>query len=75
MCSYWFIECLTRCGDLERARLFFEKAQSYSNHVGLHAEEMDGTGRYLGNFPQAFTHLGLINAALSLDQALSRHSG
>jgi GH15 family glucan-1,4-alpha-glucosidase len=48
---------------------------TYSNHLGLYAEEMDGTGRCLGNFPQAFTHLGLISAALSLDQALSLHSG
>ncbi|MFD0856995.1 glycoside hydrolase family 15 protein [Actinomadura adrarensis] len=71
MCSYWFIECLIRSGDLERARLSFEKMDSYSNHLGLFAEEMDGAGWYLGNFPQAFTHLGLVNAAMTLDKALA----
>jgi GH15 family glucan-1,4-alpha-glucosidase len=72
MCSYWYVECLARSGELERARLLFEKMHGYSNHLGLYAEEMDPTGRYLGNFPQAFTHLGLVSAALYLDEALSR---
>jgi GH15 family glucan-1,4-alpha-glucosidase len=70
MCSYWFIECLARAGELNRARLLFEKMHGYANHLGLYAEEMDPTGRYLGNFPQAFTHLGLTNAALFLNDAL-----
>jgi GH15 family glucan-1,4-alpha-glucosidase len=72
MCSYWYVECLARSGELEKARLLFEKMHGYSNHLGLYAEEMDPTGRYLGNFPQAFTHLGLLSAALYLDEALSR---
>lgn len=72
MCSYWFVECLARSGEHERARLFFEKMHGYANHLGLYAEEMDPTGSYLGNFPQAFTHLGLINAGIHLDEALSR---
>lgn len=71
MCSYWYIECLARGGDYERARFFFEKMHAYANHVGLYAEELDSTGRYLGNFPQAFTHLGLVSAARFLDQALT----
>ncbi|GIE85810.1 glycoside hydrolase family 15 protein [Actinoplanes regularis] len=71
MCSFWFIHCLTLAGDLDRAQFYFEKMHSYANHLGLYAEEMDGTGRYLGNFPQAFTHLGLIGAARSLDAALT----
>ncbi|NKZ07051.1 glycoside hydrolase family 15 protein [Actinomadura latina] len=71
MCSFWYIDSLTRSGDLERARLSFEKVHSYANHLGLFAEEMDSAGRYLGNFPQAFSHLGLVGAALSLDEALS----
>ncbi len=71
MCSYWYIECLARGGDIERARFFFEKMHAYANHVGLYAEEMDQTGRYLGNFPQAFTHLGLVSAARFLDEALT----
>lgn len=71
MCSYWYIECLARGGDFERARFFFEKMHAYANHVGLYAEELDSTGRYLGNFPQAFTHLGLVSAARFLDEALT----
>ena len=70
MCSYWFIECLARSGDLERAQFFFEKMHGFSNHLGLYAEEMDATGRYLGNFPQAFTHLALINTAVYLNDAI-----
>jgi GH15 family glucan-1,4-alpha-glucosidase len=70
MCSYWYIECVARAGEPERARLLFEKMHGYANHLGLFAEEMDPTGRYLGNFPQAFTHLGLVSAALYLDDAL-----
>lgn len=70
MCSFWYVECLARAGQIQTARLFFEKMHGYSNHLGLYAEEMDGTGRYLGNFPQAFTHLGLVSAAKYLDQAL-----
>jgi pentatricopeptide repeat protein len=72
MCSYWFVECLARAGDLDKARLFFEKMHGYSNHLGLYAEEMDPTGSYLGNFPQAFTHLGLVSAAMYLDEALTK---
>ena len=71
MCSYWYIECLARAGDIERARFFFEKMHAYANHLGLYGEEMDQTGRYLGNFPQAFTHLGLVSAARYLDEALT----
>jgi GH15 family glucan-1,4-alpha-glucosidase len=70
MCSYWYIECVARAGDPEKARLLFEKMHGYANHLGLYAEEMDTSGRYLGNFPQAFTHLGLVSAALYLDAAL-----
>lgn len=70
MCSYWYIECLARAGRTDEARLIFEKMHGYANHLGLYAEEMDRTGRYLGNFPQAFTHLGLVSAALALDSAL-----
>ncbi|MEE1939815.1 glycoside hydrolase family 15 protein [Streptomyces sp. TRM 70361] len=71
MCSYWFIQCLAMAGQTEKAELFFEKMHTYANHLGLYAEEMDGTGRNLGNYPQAFTHLGLVSAAMCLDRALS----
>jgi GH15 family glucan-1,4-alpha-glucosidase len=71
MCSFWYIECLASSGDLEQARLLFEKMLGYANHLGLYAEELDLTGHFLGNFPQAFTHLGLVSAARCLDQALT----
>ncbi len=70
MCSFWLIECLTQAGHLEEARLLLEKMFSYSNHVGLYAEEIGRTGEALGNFPQAFTHMALISAATKLDRAL-----
>jgi GH15 family glucan-1,4-alpha-glucosidase len=59
-------------GIAEEARLMFEKMLGYSNHVGLYAEEIGHTGEALGNFPQAFTHLGLISAAFNLDRVLRR---
>lgn len=71
ICSFWFVECLARAGQLDKARLFFEKMHGYSNHLGLYAEEMDPTGRFLGNYPQAFTHLALINSAVYLNEALA----
>lgn len=67
MCTFWYVECLSRAGQLSKARLFFEKMLGYANHVGLYAEMLGVQGEHLGNFPQAFTHLGLITAALSLD--------
>jgi GH15 family glucan-1,4-alpha-glucosidase len=71
MCSFWYVECLSRSGDLEKARFYFEKALGYANHVGLYAEELGPCGEHLGNFPQAFTHLGLISAAFDLDRRLN----
>jgi GH15 family glucan-1,4-alpha-glucosidase len=67
MCTFWYVECLSKAGQLSKARLFFEKMLGYANHVGLYAEMLGIQGEHLGNFPQAFTHLGLITAALSLD--------
>jgi GH15 family glucan-1,4-alpha-glucosidase len=68
MCSFWNVECLARAGDLKLARFYFEKAIGYSNHLGLFSEELGLNGDQLGNFPQAFTHLGLISAAYDLDR-------
>jgi len=70
MCSFWLVECLTQAGRLEEARLALEKMFSYANHLGLYAEEIGSSGEALGNFPQAFTHLSLISAAVHLDAAL-----
>ena len=70
-CSFWYVECLARAGDLEKAQLLFEKLLGYANHLGLYSEELGEDGRHLGNFPQAFTHLALISAATYLDRALS----
>jgi len=67
MCTFWYVECLSKAGQLSKARLYFEKMLGYANHVGLYAEMLGIQGEHLGNFPQAFTHLGLITAALSLD--------
>jgi GH15 family glucan-1,4-alpha-glucosidase len=72
LCSFWWVEALTRAGRLDDARLAFEKMLTYANHVGLYSEEIAPTGEHLGNFPQAFTHLALISAAYNLDRALPR---
>jgi GH15 family glucan-1,4-alpha-glucosidase len=70
-CSFWYIECLARTGQLEKAQLLFEKMLGYANHLGLYSEELGANGQHLGNFPQALTHLALISAATYLDRALS----
>ena len=71
MCTFWYVECLGRSGDLDKARFYFEKMLGYANHLGLYAEELGPRGEHLGNFPQAFTHLALISAAFDLDRRLS----
>jgi GH15 family glucan-1,4-alpha-glucosidase len=75
ICSFWAVECQARGGDVEGATQAFEHLLSYANDVGLFAEEIDPeTGAALGNFPQAFTHIGLINAALTLAEHLDEHT-
>jgi len=71
MCSFWYVECLSRMGDLHQARFFFEKMLGYANHLGLYGEELGPQAQHLGNFPQAFTHLALVSAAFDLDRRLS----
>jgi GH15 family glucan-1,4-alpha-glucosidase len=76
MCTFWLVEALTRAGRrhpklLDRARLLFERMLGYGNHLGLYSEETGHSGEALGNFPQAFTHLALISAAVNLDRALN----
>jgi len=70
ICTFWLVEALTRAGRAEEARLIMEKMFTYANHLGLYAEEIGGSGEALGNFPQAFTHLALISAAVNLDRKL-----
>ncbi|HEX5859362.1 MAG TPA: glycoside hydrolase family 15 protein [Microbacterium sp.] len=75
LCSFWYVDALARSGRLDEAQLVFEKMLTYANHVGLYAEEIGLTGEQLGNFPQAFSHLALINAAVNLDYQLDHGSG
>jgi GH15 family glucan-1,4-alpha-glucosidase len=70
ICTFWYVEALSRAGRLDEARLIFEKMLTHANHLGLYSEEIGPTGELLGNFPQAFTHLALISAAYSLDRLL-----
>ncbi|HEX5039497.1 MAG TPA: glycoside hydrolase family 15 protein, partial [Candidatus Limnocylindria bacterium] len=65
ICSFWLVSALIEIGEVDRARRLCEKLLSYSSPLGLYGEELDpDTGRHLGNFPQAFTHLALINALM-----------
>jgi pentatricopeptide repeat protein len=75
LCTFLYVDALARAGRLDDAVLTFEKMQTYGNHLGLFSEEIDSTGGQLGNFPQAFTHLALINAALTLNRELDRRAG
>ena len=73
--TYWYVDALARAGRLEEARLTFEKMDTYANHLGLFSEQIGLTGGQQGNFPQAFTHLALINAALNLNYQLDHGAG
>lgn len=80
MCTFWLVEALTRAGGadpsrLHEARLIFDNMLGLANHVGLYSEETGVCGEALGNFPQAFTHMGLISAAFNLDRALGNNPG
>jgi len=70
ICTFWYVEALARAGFADEARLAFEKMLTYGNHLGLYSEEIGPSGEALGNFPQAFTHLSLISAAVNLDRQL-----
>ncbi|MGH3851726.1 MAG: glycoside hydrolase family 15 protein, partial [Pseudonocardiaceae bacterium] len=72
LCSFAYVDALAGAHRLDEARLAFEKMLTYANHLGLYSEEIGLTGEQLGNFPQAFTHLALIDAAITLDRALTR---
>jgi alpha,alpha-trehalase len=70
ICSFWLVACLARAGEVERAQELFDRLTGYANDLGLLAEEIDTAhDEQLGNFPQAFSHIGLIVAAYELDKA------
>jgi GH15 family glucan-1,4-alpha-glucosidase len=72
LCTFMYVDSLARAGQLEKARNTFEKMLTYANHLGLFSEEIALTGEQIGNFPQAFTHLALIDAAIVLNRELDR---
>jgi len=74
LCTFLYVDALARAGRLDDAVLTFEKMFTYGNHLGLFSEEIDSTGGQLGNFPQAFTHLALINSAITLNRELDRRA-
>jgi alpha,alpha-trehalase len=70
ICSFWLVSCLARAGEIEHAEKLFDQLAGYANDLGLLAEEIDtANGELLGNFPQAFSHIGLITAAWEIDKA------
>ncbi|HEY8021649.1 MAG TPA: glycoside hydrolase family 15 protein [Thermoanaerobaculia bacterium] len=75
LCGFWAVECLARRGEVEPAMARFDHLLAFANDLGLYAEEIDpATGAFRGNFPQAFSHVGLINAALAIAEAQGRSS-
>jgi len=75
ICSFWYVIALAESGRLNEARLTFEKMLTYASPLGLYSEEIALTGEQIGNFPQAFSHLSLISAAIERDRALNQASG
>jgi GH15 family glucan-1,4-alpha-glucosidase len=75
ICTFWYVECLSRAGDIDKARFYFEKMLGYANHVGLFSEELGRCAEHLGNTPQAFTHLALISAAYDINRHLDSSNG
>src|SRR5438876_186768 len=70
VCSFWMVDCLTRLGKLGEAEGLLNQLLKRANHLGLYSEEIDpDTGEALGNFPQAYTHMGLITASVRLEEA------
>jgi GH15 family glucan-1,4-alpha-glucosidase len=76
ICNFWLAENLARAGKTSEAIVLFETMQKGASPTGLFSEEIDPTSyELLGNYPQGFTHIGLINAALSIEEALKKEAG
>jgi alpha,alpha-trehalase len=70
LCTFWLAQALALADPVDRARRAFERAAAFANDLGLLAEEVDPeSGELLGNFPQAFSHIGLVNAAWAISEA------
>ena len=75
VCTFWLVSALAQAGEVERAEALFERLLGAANDLGLLGEEVDtATGEQLGNFPQAYSHIGFITAAYEIDQARAAHS-
>jgi GH15 family glucan-1,4-alpha-glucosidase len=75
LCSFWLVSCLAQAGEVERAEALYDQLAGYANDVGLLGEEIDtANGEQLGNFPQAYSHIGLITAAYEIDRAKEAQS-
>ncbi|MFT6755960.1 MAG: GH15 family glucan-1,4-alpha-glucosidase, partial [Urechidicola sp.] len=73
ICTFWFINSLYKIGEEQKAKEQFDKLLSYSNHLGLFSEDIDfETKRLLGNFPQAYSHLALIETAINLSKVTKK---
>jgi GH15 family glucan-1,4-alpha-glucosidase len=76
VCSFWWVEALAMMGELEKAVGLFNRLLTYANPLGLFSEDIDPkTGQLLGNFPQAYTHVGLIHAAITIGELLDARDG
>ena len=76
ICSFWWVEALAMMGEVDEAVALFKKLQAYANPLGLFSEDIEPTtGQLLGNFPQAYTHVGLIHAAITIGEILDARRG
>jgi GH15 family glucan-1,4-alpha-glucosidase len=76
ICSFWWVEALAMMGEVEEATALFTRLMGHANPLGLFSEDIEpGTGRLLGNFPQAYTHVGLIHAAITIGELLEARTG
>jgi GH15 family glucan-1,4-alpha-glucosidase len=75
LCTFWLAQAQALAGEVDQATATFERAVAYANDVGLLAEEVDPGGEMIGNYPQAFSHIGLVSAAWAITQARERRLG